>query len=314
MKKKIVLLSFILLLIAICFIPVSAEKPVPIKSLFLNVINLLNNAKGWEKWRPDLKKDFLTDSNKIITKKQAGFFTISYPGLDLAIRSVGSSFKITELNNDKHISYDFNIFPDTSLKKSLIVVSKRVSLWSYFIGQFRSDFFDDTQITNLKNFMEVDSLYYGSKIVKTKVPGTDLLTITKVVTTKTRFSEAAKMLVRLKEYIKTNNVKQVRPIIAQFLTHGHDSTEVKVGIFIDKDVKSYNDIIFAHMPDKGMFYVAKYTGAFNKREAVYDGLQQYFTDHKYQQALIPFDTYLDDKLPLSDTDKVKILIDFPTYF
>jgi effector-binding domain-containing protein len=314
MKKKLVLLSFIVLLIALCFVPVSIEKPVLIKSSFLNIFHYLNNAKGWEKWRPDLKKDFSTDSNKILTKQYPGFFTIGYADLYLNIKSIGNSFKIIERSNDKNINYSFNIFPDSSLKKTVIVVEKNVSLFTYLLGKLRSDHFEDTQITNLKNFLEIDSLYYGAKIFKTGVPGTDLLMITKVVVTKNQFGEAAKMLTRLKEFIKINNVKQVRPIIAQFLKMRKDSTEVKVGLFVDKAVKSYNDIIFAHMPERGVFYVANFNGAFNKREYIYNGLKQYFADHTYQQALIPFETYLDDKLPVSDTDKVKIQVNFPSYF
>ena len=68
------------------------------------------------------------------------------------------------------------------------------------------------------------------------------------------------------------------------------------------------------MPKGGPLYAAKYTGSFNQRKKVYASLHQYFTDHSYQTAILPFESYLDDKLPTSDTDKVNIQLNFSSYF
>jgi hypothetical protein len=93
-----------------------------------------------------------------------------------------------------------------------------------------------------------------------------------------------------------------------------DSSQVNVGFFIDREVKSDKLIHFVRMPIGGPLYVANYHGLFNQRQKVYSGLDQYFTDHLYQQAIIPFESYLDNKLPKSDSDKVNIRVNYTAYY
>jgi effector-binding domain-containing protein len=93
-----------------------------------------------------------------------------------------------------------------------------------------------------------------------------------------------------------------------------DSAQIKVGIFINKKVESEKEIKYNRMPKGGTFYIAGFKGTFNERQRVYKGLHQYFTNHLYQTALLPFETYLDNKLPTSDTARVNIEVIFPSYF
>jgi len=173
--------------------------------------------------------------------------------------------------------------------------------------------FSGTHIDDFKNFMETDSLRYGFKIFKTGVPESNLIVIRREVLKANKFTEAAKMLATLKQHIKANNIKQIYPVIAQFLPKGKDSSQVNVGFFIDKEVASNNEIIFTRMPKGGPLFAAKFEGEFSKRGKAYVALNQYFIDYTHQTAILPFETYLDNKLPHSDNDIINIQVNFSTY-
>jgi effector-binding domain-containing protein len=122
------------------------------------------------------------------------------------------------------------------------------------------------------------------------------------------------MKATLQQFVKTHDLNKVQPLIAQFFPVGKDSTHINIGFYIDKEVKGEGDVSFAQMPKGGPLYAAKFNGKFNQRQKIYEGIHQYFINHLYQQAILPFESYLDDKLPTSDTDKVNIQVNFSTYF
>jgi effector-binding domain-containing protein len=318
MKKKIIVLSLFVLVFAACFIPVTQQITVHVKAPFLNVFNQLSEPLNWEKWRPDLNKVFLTDSDKIAIKKDGPrFFQLKYQDRELNVRSTGYTFFIHDRWNNKISNYSYTVTPvyDKFLNKSSVTVDKKTYLFNYLLGKISSASFEDTHVNDLKNFMENDSLHYGCTIFRTKVSDTSLIVIKREVLEKDKFNEASKMLPLLQQYLKTHHdIKQTRPLIAQFLPKGKDSTEVKIGIFINKKVNSENEITYSRMPKGGTFYIGEYKGRFDKRGKVYAGMKEYFASHLYQLALIPFETYLDNKLPVSDTDSVNIQVVFPSYF
>jgi len=313
MKKKIIVLSLLVLIIAACFIPVTQQKTVSIKSPFLNIYRELILPANWGKWRSDMRQDFDSDSSKINIKKDTASFNIQYKNKELNVGFNENVFNVKDSWNNNS-NYGYAIIPEKDLKKTSVTVVQKNILINYLASKFKSDPFADTHIDDLKKFMETDSLLYGCKIIRTGVPDTNLIVIDKTVLKKDKFTEAAKMHATLQQYLNTHNVKQAGPMIAQFLPSGQDSAHVKVGIFIDKKVNSEREITFARMPKGGTFYIAAFKGPFRDRQKIYTGMHQYFTNHLYQLALIPFEFYLDNKLPASDTDRVNIQIVFPSYF
>jgi len=314
MKKIYIFIILLLLLIIACFIPVSQQKSILIKSSFLNVFDQLQNAENWKKWRPDLRKAAIADSDKIETKTFPGSFIINYKDLALDVKLVEGSFKVSERNDTEDINYDMTVLPGKTSVNSLVAVKKWTSFIKYLADGLKDSILKSTHVTDLKSFMETDSLFYGFNISKTRVPGDNLIEMRKAVLKKDKFVEAAKMKADLQQYMKTNNLKQIQPLIAQFLQLSKDSDQVNVGFFIDKEIKPYKEIQFVRMPKGGPLYITKFNGKFNKRQKVYTALHQYFTDHSYQRAILPFETYLDDKLPTTDTDKVNIIVNFTSYF
>jgi len=314
MKKKILILLGLAIVIAACFIPVTQQKTINIKSSFLNLFTQLDSPPNWKKWRPDINAIPDADSSKVLIKRDSNLFSLNYGQKKLEVRSGGYLYNIEDGWGNGTTYYDYTIVPDKSPNEVSVIVSKRTSVINYLIGKLSKTSFDDTHIDDLKKFMETDSLLYGFNIFKTKVPDENLIEIKRKVPTKDQFSNAANMQVVLQEFLKKHNLKKVQPLIAQFLPRDKDSTQVNIGFFIDKKVKGENEVIFAEMHKGGPLYAAKYVGSFEQRQKVYASLRQYFQNHSYQQAILPFEMYLDDKLPTSGTDSVDIQVNFVTYF
>jgi effector-binding domain-containing protein len=317
MKKKIIVLSLSVLVFAACFIPVTQQKTVSIKAPFLSVFSQLSQPLNWEKWRPDISNISSNDSTKIMIRKEgATFFQLKYENHELNVRSKGYTFFIDDRWGNKSTNYNYIVMPiaDKFLNKTSITVNKKTYLFNYLFGKISTNSFSDTHIDDIKKFMETDSLLYGCNIFKTRVPESYLIEIKKDVLSKNKFSEAAKMLATLQQYVKTHDVKQTQPLIAQFLPIEKGATRINIGFFIDKEVKTENDVIFTRMPKGGPLYSAKFTGKFNNRQKAYIALHQYFANHLYQSSILPFETYLDNRLPVSDTDRVNIQVNFATYF
>lgn len=314
MKKKVVVLFLFALVFAACFTTVSEQKTISIKASFFNVFIQLSKPENWRKWRADINTIPAADSSKIIIKKDTASFKISYGQKQLNIESKGYLFEIKDKWATANADYSYAVIPGKVQNKTTIIVSKRVFAIRYLIGKLSPVSFADTHINDLKRFMETDSLRYGFNILKTRISEENLVEIKKEVLKKEEYTEAAKMRASLYQYIGKQNARKTQPLIAQFLPRGKDSIQINVGFYIDKKVKGEKEIMFVTMPKGGPLYTAIYKGKFDERSTAYAALRQYFSDHFYQLSILPFESYLDDKLPASDTDHVNIRLNFASYF
>ena len=274
MIKKILLFVLLAALIAACFIPVTLQKTTIVKSPFLNTYSFLANPIKWERWRPDLRKAMLTDSQKITVQKDSAEFTIKYNLLAINVNPKGNSFDIKEDQDGKTTNYSFVMVPvpDKFLNKTIVSVRQETTAFSYLIGKISPSSFLDDHLNSLKSYLETDSLFYGFNIFKTGVPDSLLIVKQQNVLQKNQFTEAAKILADLQQYMKANNVKPTYPVIAQFNSGVKDSIQVKVGFFINKAVKSSNGIKLNRMPKGGPLYAVKYKGEFAKRGKAQEAL------------------------------------------
>jgi len=315
MKKKVLLLLLSAIIIATFFIPVTQQKSVIIKSSFLSTYSFLANPVKWEHWMPELRKIVDADSGKVLVQKGNNSFTIKGENIKLGVKEQGTVFDINEQAGNNSSNYIYSLLPvvDKFLNKTIVSVDQTVNPITYVIGKLWPSFNTDHHLSELKTFMETDSLFYGFNIFETGVPESNLIVAKQRVANNDRFTEAAKIRTTLQAYIKTNNLKQLQPLIAQFLPVGKDSTEVKIGFFIDKLVKSGDGIEYDRMPKGGLFYAARFRGKFNKRGKIYSAMREYFDDHTIHGPILPIETYLDNKLPANDSDSIRIQLNFPAF-
>lgn len=314
MKRKFIVLPLLLIIISSFFIPINQQENVSIKAPFIHICTSLLDPGNWEKWRPDLRQIMAENPDKITDQKGKNSLSIKYQKQSINVNFAGCIFNINDSLGNATLHYSFTIIPEKAPDSVQVIVTRQTNVIRYLTGIFKKDPFKNTHVNDLKSFWETDSLRYGCNIFKIKVPDANLVEIKREVLVKDKFTEAAKIKTELDQFMKTNRIKQMQPVIAQFLSAGKDSVKVNVGFFVDKKFKTQHDIMYVDMPKGGPLYCAKFTGKFKQRQIVYEGMKQYFADHSYQSVILPFEMYLDNKLPASDTDKVTIRINFSSYF
>ena len=308
MKKIGFLILIIIIISGVLFIPVTNQKTVTVKALFFNTYQQLSSAGNWLKWRRDLRPAWMADSSKIsVTKTQNGF-DLKYRDSVIHVAVNGYSLYISETGNP---NYAYTVFPDTNQNKTNITVFEQTNILNYL---FKSDhLLSDTHITDLKGFLENPDLYYGYQITKIKVTDTALVVLNRVVLDKLKFTTAQQNLAILKQYIAANGLKQTQPFIAQFLPKQKDSVLVNIGVPVNRNVIPRQPIHFMRMPPYGNLYTLKYHGKFKDRVNAFSAMRRFFTDRQLPMPILPFETYLDNKLPLSENDTVNIKLNFSTF-
>lgn len=313
MKKIVILPVLIGLLVVLLLIPVDYQTAVPVKGSFLNIYTILSNPQKWKLWFPAFRQVPPSDTAGITVQKDTASFTINSPQVGLKVANNGMTFNIEELA-PKERRYSYVVMPLQQGRKTQIIATEKLSLFRYLLAQVSSSYQGNSHVYDFQHFMETDSLLYGCRIFKTKVPEANLIVIRKAVAAKEKFVAAHSMLATLQQFIKEHQLTRMQPVIAQFLPKGNDSAQVNVGFFINRETSSAGPVTFVRMPKGGPLYAAYFNGTFNQRKKVYNGLQQFFTDHLYQSAILPFETYLDNRLPTSDTSHVNIKVNFTTYY
>ena len=313
MKKKAVLLLLLLIVLAACFIPVTRQKTFSIKASFFNVYQQLEKPRNWDQWRSDLRPLWLSDSGKISNATGPGSFKIIAGDINLNVQIQGYVFFIAAHDKTGKHEYTYTVFPGKFSNATLITVTQTISLLNYLLNRYNSSLFSDTHIGDLKNFMENDDLYYGYKILKKRVTDTNIIVLRKSVLSKNKFTEAAKGLKELEQYLSVRHLTQTQPLIAQFFDKHNDSTQVNIGLPVDKKAPAKYPVAFMQMPSTGYFYTVRFRGKFKDRLKAYAAVQRYFSDRLMPIPILPLETYLDNKLPANDSDIVNIRINFPTF-
>jgi effector-binding domain-containing protein len=311
MKKKVFVFSILSVILFLFFVPFTQQKTFSIKAPLYNTYQQLAKADNWKKWRTDLRRAYLSDSTKISDKQDSNGFKLSYHDITLLVNIVnGYTFSINENNKN---DYSYTVIPEKMPNVTSIIVTEKTNFIKHLSDLINKKSYSETHITDLKHFMEDPDLYYGYKIIKKKVTDTNIIVLRKVVLAKNKFSEAAKTLITLKQFIDLKGFKQTQPLIAQFFTKTNDSLQVNIGLPINGKIAASNPITFMQMPPNGNLYTVKFHGKFKERAKVYDAVHQYFNDRNLPMPILPFETYLDNKLPENDSDIVNIQINFTTF-
>lgn len=314
MNKKIISFAILAVIIAVSFVPVNQQKIFIIKSSFLNVYSSLDKPLKWEEWVPYLRNAAENDSTKISIDSHKRHFKIRYDALNLDVKSAGNIFDIVQRFNGQKSVYTLVVLPAGRMDTTQVIVTRRTTAISYIAGLLQPPAFEETHIPDLKKYMETDSLRYGCNIFKTKVPDGDLIETGESVPKTQAFATAASLLASLRQYMAQQKVTSEQPLLAQFLPRGKDSVRVNIGFFINQKIKPSATVKFAQMPKGAPLYAAYYTGAFNQKQKIYKDIHQYFIDRRLQSPVLPFEMYMDNKLPVSDTSRVHIRINFTSYF
>ena len=312
--KKFVLLISLMLIVGLSFlIPVEQQKTVLINSSFFNVYQQLINGNNWINWRKDFKRHN-NSSASIVVKKRSNGYELLLGSIIVDVTPVnGYSFEVKEDSANKSENYSYTIFPDKLPNVTTFTITRKRSIWHAAIDGINGGLLAETHANDLKKYMESTALYYGYEIVRSKVIDTEIVVLRQSCPAKSKFTVAAKELATLYSYISSKGLKQTQPYIAQFISKNNDSVQVNIGLPVDKKTAAVQPLALMQMPAAGTLYIVYYQGKFNERSNAYDAVEKYFRDKQLTKLMPPFETYINNKIPKSDTSKVDIQINFPSF-
>jgi effector-binding domain-containing protein len=283
MKKAVIV--FILLII-IGFIPFQQHSSVNIKSNYLDVCQQL--AGG----------------NQTQTQK----FNM---GGDFNITSISPNvFKAT--TNGSYINHYcfYTVVPEIKSNYTTVAIDAPTNVFKWLISQVQPSVKPAALITSLKTFMENARLYYGFNINEKDVAENYIAVKQETILTKNKFPEINKAVKDLNTFIAQNNARAIHALSCSYYPHRADSVQVLVGIPVNKQLKPTRDITCMRMPG-GKMLVGDFNGRYIDRQKLYNAMEKYIQDHSLAKQIAPFERYLDNRIPASDSDSVNMQINYP---
>jgi len=313
MKKKTLIILFLIVAVILCLIPIKRQKTIPIQAQYFLVFQQLIKPENWKNWQPNLVQFSKINPAQIkITKVDKGFI-ISAPQIILNVDNTeGFGFTITKKIGGKNSMEHLIALPNNLNRTTSILQVQKQNIF-----QLIYHFFDQkngkSDAFGLKNYMEDARLYYGFDIKKTTVTDSNVVVIKRVVPTQNRLAEIKKIQFELSNFIKKQGLKKVQPVIADIRNVGQDSLRMMVGIPINQQTSSLGKIQFMHLPTHGRMLTGLFTGRYGNRQKLYLAMKNYISDHNLASPEDPYEKYLDNKIPLNDSSLVRLQVNFPIY-
>jgi effector-binding domain-containing protein len=283
MKKAIIVL---ILLIIIGFIPFQQHSSVDIKSNYLDVCQQL--AGGTQTQTPK----FNTGGGFNITTISPNVFKAATNGSYI-----------------NHYCF-YTVVPEIKNNYTTVAIDAPTNVFKWLISQVQPSVKPAVLITGLKAFMENARLYYGFNISEKEVTENYIAVKKETVLTKKKFPEINKAVRDLNIFIAQNNAKAVHALSCSYYPQRADSVQVLIGIPINKQLKPTNDIACMRMPG-GKMLIGDFNGKYSDRQKLYNAMEKYMQDHSLAKQIAPFERYLDNRIPASDTDSVNMQINYP---
>ena len=296
--------------IASLFITVEKSREITIEANFFNVLEEINSPANWQKWHSTLKKDYAKNPARyeVLKDSAAHEFSIKTPDHDFTIQTPNPlTFEIREDSGNSTSNYSIQILSTRLPHYTHLITTTRVSLLNFFLQQNNNAF---TTAGDLKSFMQNPDSYYGYDIIKEKTIDTIVVVKKTVALKKNRHRELTSVYKSLASFIKANDLTIMQPKIASFRSISKDSVEIRAGIPVNRAVPGNENIMCLKMP-KGFILVGQYSGPYNKRSTLKQAMEKYVQNHSLDVIALPYEKYLNDEVPKSDTDVVTIKMCYP---
>jgi effector-binding domain-containing protein len=294
------------------FIPVNQSNEIHVEANFFNVLEQLNYPFNWTKWQPSLQQVFYKDSvnGRIKNDTLHSAFSIEIPGHIFYVKKVTPlTFAVQEKTPDNLSVYAITVVSTTLPNRTNVVTTRRISLFNYIFGNNKRNAAAVTA-NNLKAFLESPTAYYGFPLRIENVVDTNVVVTKKIVATREQQQQLQGMYYNLSAFIQQHHLIAMQPKIASLKIISNDSTEIMAGIPVNKTAPSSADIQCVKMP-KGRMLVGEYGGIYNKRAGLTNAMEKYIHDHTMVSVAVPYEKYLNDSIPATDTSIVKLKMYYP---
>lgn len=300
----------VVVLVIAGMIPYEQHDHLLIKKRYENVYSLLLKPEQWQKWHPQVKAAWRRDAVALEIEKQKLGFKINAAKLHIDVRINGFGFDVDQELGSFSSVYSFTVLPATNTRYTdvqLITLSsffKKLSGWLWHTSPL-------LDLRSLKQFIEDDKAYYGYNISIQNAVDTSIAVEQKTVSVKERNTTVATIRQNLQRFVEKNGLKITQPIMADIRTLYQDSIRVMIGFSVNKAFKPEGNINIMRIPKQAKMLTVVYRGKYGNRQSAYTVLKNYMRDYELLAPEVPYEKYLNNRIPLSDSDKVVMQIIAP---
>ena len=307
MKKAVIIL---VLLIVIGFIPFQQHSSINIRSNYFDVCQQLISPDSWKRWQPDIRDKFNAANNSKVTADSTGFL-ISIPGQVFNVKNTnGNKFSVVRTVNFIDHHYAYTVMPDAENNNATVYIDVKNNVVKWLFSQFDPAEKNGDIIQQLKGFMEDAKQYYGFDISEKSVAESYLAVKKETIPAKNKYPAIINAAKELHVFIDQHHVKAVQALAGAYYSQKNDSLQILIGIPVNKQVAPSANIVFMNMPG-GKVLVGDYNGKYGERQKIYSAMEKYIRDHSLLKQVAPFERYLNNKVPESDSDLVNMQVNYP---
>lgn len=313
MKKGIIAaLLIIVVLLAASFYPVTQNSTINIDATFDNTFLQILHVDNWKNWYPEIKQAYKDNpaSYRISSDSSKKIDTITVPGKKFIIHAVTPmAYNVIETGSPSQ-NFAFTVFPGETKGEMKIFLEKKSPLITAIFQDKRDQ---QSPLEGLKNYLETPLEFYGYNIKMAQIRDPTIASLVMKIDQKDIFTKMQTARQELMEYLKNNQLQKTGVISVSYIPLQKDSIQLTVGIPVHKIAPANKNIQCLSLPAKGRVLVADYTGLFSERNKIYKAMTKYLTDHTLSIPAESFERYLNDSLPSSDSDEIKMELNYPVY-
>jgi effector-binding domain-containing protein len=311
-RRPLPILIVFLILVATLFIPFNNRAVVKINAPYFNCYQQLFTPQNWEKWQPAINGTYHTDSSLCkLTKSTNGFKVVIPEQVFIVELQSSTTLSLKKSSLNKTLSYNYTIIPDTSDLVTSLIITYKTNAIKYILSALGKSLLHETDAYDFKRYMENTKSYYGYFIKRDFLEAQKIVVKRKTFLTKDALIEEVKMKEQLYHYIQLNTLKQTAPLMVQYTPQSGDSTQVMMGIPVNKTIKPDNDFLYMEIPATNAL-IADFSGSYDDKQKIYSALENYVHDRHLHKKIAPLEVF-DGALPGNGAEVTTFRIVYPVF-
>lgn len=302
----------IILILTSIFITVQKSEETKIEASFANVLQELNAPSNWKNWQASINNDYKKNPSQYSIQEDSAAHKFSIKTSDHTFSIYKPNpvlFEVKEHSKFTTSNYSIRLLPSLVSNYTHILTTTHVSLLDILLHRENVGF---ATISGLKSFIQNPTAYYGYHFVTKRTIDTIVVEKKAIVLKNNWRQDLSSIFNSLSSFIKTNDLEVTQPTNVYFRPVSKDSVEIKAAIPVDRIVPGKGDIRCVKMP-KNFLLIGHYEGPYDKRGSLTDAMKKYIQNHSLSVIAEPYEKFLNDAIPESDSVEVNIDICYPIF-
>jgi hypothetical protein len=311
-KKRILIFILLIIVISICLVPFNKQVAIKINASYLNCYQQLLTLQNWKKWQPEISRYFIKDSSQYKMSNTLQGIKLAIPGEYFLVKQKDSyNLLVKKTANKSYLNYSYSIIPNSSGSATIVIVTFKTNIIKYLVPAWEENELKETSIFDFKRYMEDVKLYYGFNIKPVFATEKKYIVKSKTIAAGQIYAEAAESQKQLNNYILLKHLKQVAPMIMQYIPKSGDSLQMLVGVPVNKAIPAGNGFLYMYMPPTKIL-TGDFKGRYRDKQKIYTAIGSYLQDKFLHPKIAPFEVF-ENKLPTGADDVVNFRLTYPIF-